>query len=183
MMHKIELTNLRNALADGLFYDAHREKIERLCTDYNHSIRPASHQIVGCNCFAYAFGLTDERTRAVSAKTKVFVDARFVHWLRATRRLTEIEDPTDQLCIALYYSIEDPTGRCKHAAVRNPDGRMISKWGTYAVFEHDLSEVPSNYGDDILFVSKPSNDDAQTMFAAYVQSCRSLPRWALPFGS
>jgi hypothetical protein len=182
-MLKIPLTLLRNELADGLYTNQHREKIERLREVHHHSIRAASRQIPDLNCFAYAFGLTDEHARDLFSGTKIYCDARFVHWLRATHQLIPIEDFNDEPCIALYYFIDGATDRCKHAAIRRPDGRMISKWGTYHVYEHTLEEVPSNYGDDVILVKKPSEDQVHNLFKTYVQRCRQLPSWARPFGS
>jgi hypothetical protein len=153
---------LRNELTDGLFSDQHLQKIDRL---------------------REVHGLTDERAHNLFSETKVYPDARFVHWMRALRHLTEIKNPGDQSCIALYFLMDGLTDRCRHAALRDWNGRMTSKWGTYAVYEHDLAEVPSNYGDHILYVAKPSDNDIRELFAAYIARCQALPKWALPFGS
>jgi hypothetical protein len=182
-MHEIARTTLRDELADGVFANQHTEKIEDLREVHHHSIRSHFEQIIAFNCFAYAFGLTDDHTRTLCKETKVYPDARFIHWMRALHHLTEIGNPGDQLCIALYFLIDDVTNRCRHAALRRPDGRMISKWGTYPIYEHGLAEVPSNYGDDVLYIERPSDHEVRELFAAYIERCRALPKWALPFGS
>jgi hypothetical protein len=182
-MHEIPLTPLRNDLTDGLFAHRHLEKIEDLREVHHHSIRSFYVQIRAFNCFAYAFGLTDDDTHNRCDETKVYPDARFVHWMRALRRLTEIENPDGRSCVALYFLMDGVTNRCRHAAIRRPDGRMISKWGSYSIYEHDLAEVPSNYGDHVLYIAKPSENEIRELFSTYIQRCQGLPSWAFPFGS
>lgn len=126
-MQEIPLNELRNQLADGLFRDDHLEKIQQLYETYHHSIRRTAHQVVGTNCFAYAFGLTDAPTRELMGRENIFADSRFIRWLIVKRHIQEIDPPADRQCLALYF-LERQAIHCKHAAVRYPDGRMESKW-------------------------------------------------------
>jgi len=182
-MQEIPLTDLRNELADGLFSEKHLEKIERLRQTHHHSIRRTSHQVVDTNCFAYAFGLTDTPARELMKSENIFADSRFIRWLIVKKHITEIDPPADHKCLTFYF-LEPRLIHCKHAAIRYPDGRLESKWGTYLVYQHSIEEVPSNYGDHVIFTEKPSNEEADALFAAYVRLCQtSLPSWARPFGN
>jgi hypothetical protein len=106
----------------------------------------------------------------------IYPTSRFIRWLFATKRVRTIADPGNTICIALYF--DATTNRWTHAAIRQPDGRAISKWGAYAVYDHAIQEVPTDYGDDVYFVEKPADTAARELFATYVQRCLKFPRWA-----
>jgi hypothetical protein len=176
---QIPSTKLRRALADGVVPSEHPKKVEGLRP---HSIRECSDQVGKATCFMYALGLLDAPTSVLIERENILPDSRFIRWLIATKRVTECADPDCQPCIALYF-LDEAAIRCKHAAIRFPNGRMRSKWGAYPVYEHALCEVPDNYGDYVLFVTKPSVEQARAFFLEYVGICkRQLPAWARPFG-
>jgi hypothetical protein len=133
----------------------------------------------------FAFGLLDDGITNVWERLRIGPDSRFIRWMLGTNRLTDAPSLDDNEWIALYF--KDATRiRCRHAAIRlpgGPNGRMISKWGEYGVYEHAQDEVPDNYGGHILLVAKPSVEQAHLFFYEYVRDCQNqLPEWALPFG-
>lgn len=92
----------------------------------------------------YAFGLLDQ-FRRLCAEMQGFdlIPGRaFVQWLLDNRRLTEL-DTVRPDALTLYFD----DGRWTHAGVTLRRHRIRSKWGTYAAFEHALSEIPADYGD------------------------------------
>ena len=54
--------------------------------------------------------------------------------------------------LALYFD----QGSWKHVGIMNDGDRVTSKWGTYGVFDHRLSEVPGDYGNQVRFFELPS---------------------------
>jgi hypothetical protein len=51
-----------------------------------------------------------------------------------------------------------------HAGIALGAQRIRSKWGTYAAFEHGLSEVPADYGDLVRAYHLPSCSEAANLF-------------------
>jgi hypothetical protein len=68
--------------------------------------------------------------------------------------------------LALYFDQD----LWKHAGIVNGRDRITSKWGTYAVFDHRLSEVPGNYGNDIRFFELLSPSDAARLLFEFACS-------------
>ena len=66
-------------------------------------------------------------------------------------RLTEIPAIREDVLVCYFRE-----GVWQHIGIAIAGGRVGSKWGTYAVFDHRLSEVPEDYGDDIRFFVWPS---------------------------
>jgi hypothetical protein len=91
----------------------------------------------------------------------------FVTWLLEEERLVEI-DRARANALALYFE-EDPW---KHAGVVSGKDRIVSKWGTYAVFDHRTSEVPGNYGNYVRFFERPDPAVAARLFFEF--ACREL---------
>jgi hypothetical protein len=75
----------------------------------------------------------------------VFAGRRFVEWL-LKNRLVEFQRPVPG-CLVLYF-----TGDVwQHVGVVAGEGRVISQWGTFPVYEHALFEVPARYGNEARF--------------------------------
>lgn len=49
--------------------------------------------------------------------------------------------------LALYYD----RGHFMHVGLIQPDGRIVSKWGSGAILIHPVDIVPSRYGDEVRF--------------------------------
>lgn len=76
--------------------------------------------------------------------------AAFVEWLLDEEHLVEIEMRNNAL--VLYFD----QGSWKHVGIMKDGDRVTSKWGTYGVFAHRLSKVPSDYGNQVRFFELPS---------------------------
>jgi hypothetical protein len=50
-----------------------------------------------------------------------------------------------------------------------PD-RAVSKWGVGLLYEHDLSEVPEQYGDEVQFFRNPGPDASMDLFVSYAKT-------------
>lgn len=144
---------------------AHRQKIEALEAEFSHSIRYiCQHENGDGTCLTFALGLLDHCFNLcdVLQQERIYPAAEFISWLLDSQKLREItSSQVDSL--ALYFDEETWT----HAGVVQRADRIISKWGTYGVYEHHLSEVPTNYGLLVRFFLMPSPDEICQKFFEY----------------
>lgn len=111
------------------------------------------------NCFAYALRLDgnpqfDQCVKAHGTHPEPLIHSRFIeHLLR--QGIVTVRRGIDYSCddVVLYYQGQ----QMKHAArVVTANGKLVSKWGVGRIYEHDLFEVPSSYGDTIKIVGLPN---------------------------
>lgn len=163
----IDLQLLRRAidLPDGFDRARHRALIEGITRKHPHSI---AYRGMGGDgtCATYAFGLTDNMTyRAIAMNfgREIFAGRGFVEWLIRTN-LREIEEPI-RGCAILYFSGQ----QWQHIGSSAALGRVISKWGTFPVYDHALFELPARYGDAVRYFDKPTDADALRLFLDYAR--------------
>ena len=58
----------------------------------------------------------------------------------------------------------------QHVGLVYGSDRIISTWGTYPVYEHEISEIPASYGDRMRFYERPTQPDALALFLDYARS-------------
>jgi hypothetical protein len=61
-------------------------------------------------------------------------------------------------------------GRWTHVGRTAGPARAISKWGVGLLYEHDLSEVPEQYGDEVRFFHNPGLDASLDLFVRYAKA-------------
>jgi hypothetical protein len=122
------------------------------------------------NCFAYAVGLSESRHYSKAAipharwgRQRCYASSEFIEWLEKfqtyERKSARIGD------VVIYY---DSTGRPRHAGQVIGHRRVRSKWGTLpALFEHELWQVPMNYGTLIKYVETVPLRTAEAAFVSY----------------
>jgi len=104
------------------------------------------------NCYTYAFCLSDSTE---------FVDIIEQH-------LTEIEQNEIQ---DGDYIIYFHNGKPQHAGrIRN--NKVVSKWGMYHLWEHDIWEIPVEYGDTVRFFNQIPLEECVSAFKTWVDTCR-----------
>lgn len=86
----------------------------------------------------------------------------FMSWLLDQCVLTEVQEPATGNLV-LYFSER----RWRHAGIVVADGRVVSKWGSYGVYDHELGEVPTEYGDSTRFFVMPTAQDAAELLFAF----------------
>jgi hypothetical protein len=130
----------------------HCDRVAALRAEFPHTIRCIGQPVDG-TCVPYAFGLLDGTPRLVAELEGLGVKAggAFVQWLMDEEHLVEIETARTN-GLALYFD----QGSWKHVGIMNDGDRVTSKWGTYGVFDHRLSEVPGDYGNQVRFFELPS---------------------------
>lgn len=165
MTTHLQLLRTAIELPDGFDRTRHRASIEEIAPEHPHSI---TYRGMGGDgtCTTYTFGLTDNPTyRAIAMNFggEVFAGRGFVEWLIRTH-LREIEEPIRD-CAVRYFSGQ----QWQHIGSSAAPGRVISKWGTFPVYDHALFELPARYGDTVRYFDKPSNADALRLFLEYAR--------------
>jgi hypothetical protein len=164
MVGNIELRTeleLATTLTDARQY---RAEIERLRPVYGHNIRVLPHDYQRMrrgepepSCYGFAFGLADnaeylQLVKARQGESQPLSHATVTMLLEAgvLRRRRAAPRNGD---VVLYFR----DGQVQHGGVIfDAPGRFQSKWGQAEVHEHDLWEVPVNYGSVAVTFLPPS---------------------------
>jgi hypothetical protein len=112
----------------------------------------------------YALSLTDDPTyRAVAGFYDVYAGKDFMTWVIEGGFIQEMD--TDQAGnLVCYFSGRE----WRHIGVLVNSERVLSKWGTYPLYEHGLAEVSEDYGDRVRFYRRPSSSQALARFIDFV---------------
>jgi hypothetical protein len=159
------LDDLRAALAlDGLVVGQHRNRIEQVGQRIPHAI-VWEGDAAASTCVPYALGLEQEPGYAgvAGAHADVFAGRDFVEWLLRSH-LDGLARPEPD-ALALYFA----DGRWAHVGLHRPDARVVSRWGLFPVYEHDVFEVPFAYGDTVCTYVRPSRRVALLYFLEYAR--------------
>ncbi len=156
---------LRRKLRDMIAVsDAYRHPslLRRLSRIYRNSIRllPSSHPIYRYTCLMHVFRFAEHPDYIAIAhhgQGRVFAGADFAHWLVARGLLMPLR-PEEARGGDLVFYFSD--GRFKHAGMLIEGGRVVSKWGTGQLYEHDLYEIPDHYGDELRYFASLSCESA-----------------------
>jgi len=149
----------------------HRAKIDQLSSGVNCSIRVLPDydhtSREKFNCFEYALGLTEQLPNfrlADLADYGVLADWRFIDYLREQDILHEkpIDDLHDgDLVIYIKETKAEHSGKWKK-------GRVISKWGSGLMYDHEPYETPLNYGEPRYFKAIPFRE-TKDLFLNYAR--------------
>lgn len=161
----------------------HPSLLRRLSRVHRNSIRPcpSSYPIYRYTCLMHVFQFAEHPDYIAIARHgpgQVFAGADFAHWL-ITRGLL------DPVCaeeakagdLVLYFC----DGAFKHAGLLIDGGRVLSKWGTGQLYEHDLYEVPDNYGDEVRYFASLSCESAFEYFTWFAAE-QGIPQPLLQVG-
>ncbi len=118
------------------------------------------------SCYEHAFELTQfEGYEDISlcdyqeGLDRFIANSVFVRHLMEQGILREHSVPLEG-ALVLYFDNDKPV----HAGLMKSASRVSSKWGSGHLWEHELWEVPSSYGDDVRFFERP---DPREVFAAF----------------
>jgi hypothetical protein len=134
----------------------HCDLVRGLKSTFRHTIQCLGQPVDG-NCVTCALDLLETHRPLVTELQWCGIQAGcdFMRWLVEEDRLTEIPAIREDALVCYFRG-----GVWQHVGVAIAGGRVGSKWGEYAVFDHRLSEVPADYGDDIRFFVGPSAREA-----------------------
>jgi len=117
-------------------------------------------------CFMHAFGLAESTVVAqiASALDRVYPNSEFVAFL-ADRSLERVStEEAREGDIVLYWDDEI----IAHAG-RVRSGRVLSKWGAGHLWEHDVFEIPMQYGNRVTFYHPIDKPVAEKIFVEYAK--------------
>jgi hypothetical protein len=120
-------------------------------------------------CGMRAFGFEDRseyKRVAGHGLGLVFAGAEFLDWFAASGRLVEIGDhEASENGVVMYFD----GGYARHVGRVVSSGRVVSKWGLGLLYEHGLSEVPTDYGDQVRFFRSIEPDVALKHFLDFAK--------------
>lgn len=112
------------------------------------------------NCFLYVLGLhTNEE---VLDETNGFIYDSFVKHLLTTGDLVITETPEDGDYI-VYQDLVNYPNALTHIGVLQ-DNKVVSKWAWGPLVEHDVWDVPAEYGNDVFYVKAITCQKAKDLF-------------------
>lgn len=134
---------------DGGDVDQHPQLVAELSQSLPHAIRLAPANLAPAalrnryNCFEFALGLAGAREVGVIARcfTSTYCNSEFVDYL--SRRSVLVSNTGSGNGQLVFYRDSE---RFTHAGLVHGDS-IISKWGRGHLWQHQLWEVPSSYGD------------------------------------
>ena len=163
--HKLRAA-LEEITGDGTCVETHPAKLEAIALEIRHNIcvlpPPLDEPLENFNCVMHAFGLIKQiEPPCHPVSGRFYVDIIFFASL--------IDQAILQPCTQAQGTLVvwSSAGAVKHAGVVVAPGRASSKWGLGHLYEHDLHEVPTSYGDELTFYSAISTDDAKNYLSDY----------------
>ena len=165
---------LRRALdaPDGFDRLKHQNRTEELRASFPHSVR-YRELLDGSTCLTYALGLFRNRTYLAIAGSffnyQIFAGRLFVEWLMENGHLKEITSPALG-CLVFYFA----DGVWQHAGTAASDKRVISQWGTFPVYDHEVFEVPARYGNQVRYFATPDDESIRALFVAFAKQHHGL---------
>lgn len=146
----------------------HPSLLEALSLECPNSIRllDSPHPIDRYTCLMHVFDLTEKPEYIHCAMRNVYAGADFAHWLLnrfalGEKPLSEADDGD----LVFYFN----GGQFKHVGILRGAGRVLSKWGSGHLYEHDLFEVPDSYGNEVRAFAHMAPEDAYYVFTLYAE--------------
>jgi hypothetical protein len=122
----------------------------------------------GTTCLTYGLGLFKHPTYLAIAgeffNYKIFAGKLFVEWLLKGAHLNETTHRATG-CLVLYSA----DGVWRHAGTAAAGQRVISQWGTFPIYEHELFEVPASYGNHARYFLMPDSEKALALFVEFAK--------------
>ncbi|OGW49798.1 MAG: hypothetical protein A2Z50_05795 [Nitrospirae bacterium RBG_19FT_COMBO_42_15] len=147
----------------------HPALLMQLTRDVKNSIRilESEYPIDKYTCVMHAFDFTEkpEYTKIASfGLGRIFAGGTFMHWLLARNYLAEV--PQGNAGDLVFYFVN---GQFKHVGIVGDRWRIISKWGIGHLYEHEVLEVPSSYGDEVRFYCALPYANAYNYFVVFAE--------------
>jgi len=150
----------------------HPARVEQLAAEIAHTIvlRESAHPLDRYTCAVHAFHLVEDPTYLKVVTTglgSTFAGAEFIEFL-LTHHLLKFRDEGDQHADDLVMYFEGEVFR--HVGRVLESGRVLSKWGTGCLWEHQVWEVPRAYGDVVRYFVGPNEQQSYDLFLKYAES-------------
>jgi hypothetical protein len=127
----------------------------------------------GTTCLTYALGLFKHPTYLAIAgeffNYEIFAGKLFVEWLLKGAHLNETTHRATG-CLVLYFADEV----WRHAGTGAAGQRVLSQWGTFPIYEHELFEVPASYGSHARYFLMPDSEKALALSVEFAKHLYQL---------
>ena len=148
----------------------HPERIEALRTEHPHSVHPMTmrHSNLEFNCVMYALGVESDQflINLISrCPYDVHLNTTFARLLIDAGYLEECSVADGATLVAYFKG-----NKIEHIGRLTAGNRVASKWGIGHLYEHDLMEVPSSYGDTIRFFTPRGDMPVTDLFRAFAEA-------------
>jgi len=160
---------LQEMVQSGPDLRAHRTALQAIASDIPNTIRIVDTDLTEdrYRCGMHAFGIErNELYGEIVNRLFGIINAGndFFSWLLGERLLDEISDvDANEGDLVMYFS----QGSYVHVGRMATPNRVISKWGLGFLYEHRLSEVPQQYGEEVQFFRNPGPDASMDLFVRY----------------
>ncbi len=117
----------------------------------------------------YVLGFAGNVTYSAAVRkanhTKAFAGKEFFDWLIANQYLIQIQDGSESVgnFVVYFNSIQE----FKHIGILLDKKRVKSKWGELGLYDHEILDVPANYGNDVKYFEPIKYDNAMFAFKQY----------------
>lgn len=115
------------------------------------------------NCFLYVFGLYKDSE--ILEETNGFIYDTFVQHVLRTGELTPTENPHNGDYV-VYQDLKHYPDALTHIGVLH-DNKVISKWAWGPLVRHSLWDVPTEYGNNVFYITAISPARARTLYHTY----------------
>jgi hypothetical protein len=154
--------------------DEHRDDLKAITQEIPNTICVLDHELsedrFTCGMYALGFELSEEYTAIAGYELGLtYAGPEFFEWLIANRHFDEATIGAEG-DLVMYFSQD----RWTHVGRMAGSERAISKWGTGLLCEHNLAEVPEQYGDEVRFFHHPGADASLDLFVRYAKA-RGVP--------
>jgi len=161
---------LRMMTESGRAPNEHHDDLKAITQEISNTIRILDHKLAEdrYTCGMHALGLEKSEDYAAIAGHGlglVYAGRDFFEWIIAKQQLNEVTGASDG-DLVMYFS----QGRWTHIGRLMGPERAVSKWGVGLLYEHDLPEVPEQYGDEVRFFCHPGPDASLDLFVLYAKA-------------
>ncbi len=129
--------------------DLFEQKVRALLPSELEIISPPPEYEENYNCFVFAFGLQDNPEFLGGNNP---VQPEFVENLISNSFLT----PKKEISAGDYILYKNKQGNITHAGIAKDENTAISKWMWGPIIVHNLWDVPSSFGDEIISYGMPN---------------------------
>lgn len=150
----------------------HPALLDAISAEHPNTIKlvDSPHPIRRYTCLVHAFNFTEQSEYVLIAESGfnvVFAGRQFAQWMIDHGHLVEVgtkEAPAGDL--VFYF---DAQGQFKHAGIISSGNRVVSKWGTGHLYEHEILDVPESYGTLVRFFKSLPFQEAIKRFIEFAR--------------
>lgn len=150
----------------------HPQMLIALKEEIQHTVLvlKSEHPIERYTCIVHAFDFVENEfylSIASFGLGRVFAGPEFVEYMLCNNCLQEkTKSDVAEGDYVIYFKEE----QVKHIGLAKPNLRVVSKWGVGQLVEHELYQVPLQYGDNIKYFEPLSKNEALDLFIKYAET-------------